>query len=146
MGKKDFCCAEGCGHQRDRGATCSFYSIPSDSKLKSAWLSKISRVTKVIRSGKKITLPWKPSPATKLCGCHFETPPPAKPGKRKHPVIPTIFSHRPPSEKKRRVRKERQPMAPCTVGSKDIKTQDVSRSKCHLKKTNISFTVQVKLR
>lgn len=107
MGKNDFCCAEGCNHTRSKGAGCSFYTIPEDKKLRSAWLKKISRVVKVVRNGKLVTKPWEPSSSTKLCSCHFEKPKPAM-SRKKWTEVPTIFSHRPKTYTKSRILKERQ--------------------------------------
>ncbi|KAH3887911.1 hypothetical protein DPMN_011933 [Dreissena polymorpha] len=75
MGKKDFYCANGCSHDRSRGATCTFYIIPTDKELRSAWFTKIARVVQVTQNGKTVTKPWVPSKSSKLCGCHFENPP-----------------------------------------------------------------------
>lgn len=106
MGKKDFCCAEGCSHERSKGATCGFYNIPMDHKLRKLWLTKISRVTKVDRNGKTVTKPWEPSKSSKLCGCHFENPPPPK-SRKKWFTVPNIFSHRTPKPATTRLAPER---------------------------------------
>ncbi|XP_052243538.1 THAP domain-containing protein 11-like [Dreissena polymorpha] len=110
MGKKDFCCADGCSHERSRGAVCKFHKFPTDPKKRSAWLSKISRVVKVTENGKTITKPWEPSESSKLCSCHFDTPPTRS---RKFSFVPSIFKHRPASTKpNRKPPKERAPGLP----------------------------------
>lgn len=115
MGKKDFCCANGCNHDRSKGATCNFFKFPEDSKLRAAWLTKVSRVVKVKKGETVVTKEWTPSKSSKLCGCHFETPPPAK-SRKKWFTIPTIFSHRPASAKPtRKPPKERAPPGKRTV-------------------------------
>ncbi|KAH3808809.1 hypothetical protein DPMN_137168 [Dreissena polymorpha] len=76
-----------------RGATCTFYNIPTDKELRSAWLTKIARVGIVTKDGKTVTKPWVSSKSSKLCGCHFENPPPST-CRKKWFVIPNIFSHR----------------------------------------------------
>ena len=70
MGIKDFCCANGCSHDRSRGATCTFFNIPTDKELRSAWLTKIARVVIVTKDGKTVTKPWVPSKSSKLCWRH----------------------------------------------------------------------------
>ncbi|WAR29879.1 THA11-like protein [Mya arenaria] len=108
MGKKDFCCAEGCSHERSRGATCSFFRIPEEPKLRTLWLNKISRVEQIEQNGKIVTMLWTPSKSSKLCSCHFDEPPQAK-SMKKWFQIPSIFSHRPASSKPtRKAPKERQ--------------------------------------
>ncbi|WAQ97335.1 THA11-like protein, partial [Mya arenaria] len=104
MGKHDFCCATGCSHNRSRGAECHFYNFPSDPKLRTAWLIKVSRVVKVNENGKNVTKEWTPSKSSKLCSCHFETPPPTK-SRKKWFVIPSIFSHRPATSNRKSSRK-----------------------------------------
>lgn len=113
MGKKDFCCAEGCSHDRSKGASCTFYKIPEEPKLRSLWLTRISRVSKVVKNGKSVTIPWNPSKSTKLCSCHFEDPPPPK-SRKKWFAVPGIFSHRPAKVKRSRHVRERIPLVQTT--------------------------------
>ncbi|WAR30889.1 LOW QUALITY PROTEIN: hypothetical protein MAR_033431 [Mya arenaria] len=97
MGKKDFCCAEGCSHERSRGATCTFIRIPGEQTLRTLWLNKISR-KQIEQNEKVLTKLWTPSKSSKLCSCHFEEPPQAM-SRKKWFQIPSIFSNRPASSK-----------------------------------------------
>jgi len=120
MGKKDFCCAEGCAHDRSRGAKCNFYKFPEDPKLRTLWLNKISRVVRVTENGKFTTRSWTPSKSSKLCSCHFVTPPPVK-SRKKWFLIPSIFSHRPQGPKSsRKAPKERHPLEPNSKCARNI--------------------------
>jgi hypothetical protein len=94
MGKHDYCVAFGCNHYRERGATCSFFSFPSEPEYRQLWVAAVKRQT---ADGKL----WQPRTGygDKLCGCHFthdQLPNPRKRCQGRKMVVPSIFVHKTP--------------------------------------------------
>ena len=78
MGKKDRCCVQKCGHDRDEGATCSFFSVPLKPLEVVAKYQALLKYDVVdLETGKKT--PWYPTSNTRICSCHW--PPEQSPGK-----------------------------------------------------------------
>lgn len=69
MGKNDRCCVYKCAHDRDEGATCSFYRIPREPKDLVAKYQALLKYDIVTSGGKK--MPWFPTVNSKICSCHW---------------------------------------------------------------------------
>ena len=41
MGKKDFCCAYGCSHERSKGAKCNLLEFPTEHPWREKWINAL---------------------------------------------------------------------------------------------------------
>lgn len=71
MGKNDRCCVHKCGHDRNEGATCSFYRIPREPKDLLVKYQALLKYDILTPGGKKV--PWVPTENSKICSCHWPT-------------------------------------------------------------------------
>jgi len=107
-----YCVAFGCKNDSRKNKECSYYRFPKDSNLRDVWLAKISREN----------VPDVNSKDTVLCSEHFESRCFERDLKAellglkpkrilKSDAVPSIFVHRSPPSKRRRVTSEKRQLA-----------------------------------
>ena len=137
-----FCMACNCSNDSRKTTNIRYHRLPRDKKLKKVWLAKISREN------------VKDTKDTVLCSEHFEThcferdlraelTGYKSKSKLKPDAIPTIFSHRSPPSKRRRVTSEKRQLEKAKKEVRTPERQQTISTQHNLRLDRYAFTLPI---